>query len=183
MAHQLHISVEDSVHNLHYLYVKDYSKYDPMLPAEDCVLQVLVPGYYEWRTVIFPKGGNIALTSGMLGLGGSHTFDPLPDGLYQFRYSVNPHDKVFTTVKHYRTSIVEAELTRIAIDLYVDASPVLDECGNLVFDKNKKILSDTINRLKGLKLNVQFGSASVSDKMYREVELQLSRIRTQSTSM
>lgn len=73
------------------------------------ILEVLIPGYGESRTIaIIPSQPNVILSN--LLEAGCNPFSPsadLPDGVYWFTYRIAPHSVAFVTKSHLRTTSLD----------------------------------------------------------------------------
>lgn len=137
MAHKLLIDIQDSANDNKYIHVRDYSIWDPVLTVRDRIFQVLPPyGDQYWRIPI-PENGLMSISSTMLGLAEDQD---IPDGAYNYHYSVSPNNEVFIAACHYRVAILMNKVYGKMGVSSLGNSPSIDDCGNVEIDKEQTVL-------------------------------------------
>lgn len=90
------------------LVIEDTSIYDPLLGIDCPTLQIQYPGASQPVLIDVTPGFKAVLNAcslGMLPSGECSDNCPcIPDGIYDIRYSVSPHDKVFVEYAHLRVT-------------------------------------------------------------------------------
>lgn len=88
------------------LVIEDTSIYDPVLKVDCPTLQVQYPGAPSPVLIDVSPGFRAIINACALGIVGADQCTDncpcLPDGIYDIRYSVSPHDKVFVEYQHLR---------------------------------------------------------------------------------
>lgn len=153
MAHQLHIRVQDSLLDSRYIYVTDFSDYDPLIPILNHTLMVQPPGYETPVGLLFTlKGQNAYSQKSMEIVKFRSQNSALSDGLYAFTYSVSPNQNVYTLVYHFRTTVLEGRI----YNGFLQSRLLLakDEFNEKVFNDNIHKLIMAEKMLAGLKRNL-----------------------------
>ena len=88
------------------LVIEDTSIYDPLLKVDCPTLQVQYPGGNSPILIDVQEGFRAILNACSLGMASagqcSDSCPCLPDGIYDIRYSVSPHDRVYVEYSHLR---------------------------------------------------------------------------------
>lgn len=151
MAHQLNIKIEDSLTDLIFLSVTDISVYDSKLTVTNPVLLVRLPGSESYCTVNFIRNSTTNYTTKSLNY--SRALSNLPDGLYEFVYSVCPNEKVSISVSHFRVSNLEWDIKSLmaetSIALYDEFD--IDDCNNIKLTKQQNRLIALLYQLEAIK--------------------------------
>lgn len=92
-----------------HIVLTDMSQYNPDVPITDAQINITIPNFNKFVTISYNPKNVTIVNSIMLKL--SDTIDCLPSGLYEFRFSVCPNDKLFKV--QYFLNIC-TELKRIA---------------------------------------------------------------------
>ena len=96
--HQLFLKFPEST-NEGLLQINDISIYNSLIPVNCTTLEITPPGY-STPTVLtgLPQNFNLILNAcgiGLLAIGCDEICPVLPDGIYHFRFSVSPNNKVY----------------------------------------------------------------------------------------
>lgn len=181
MAHKLKTLVRDSALDANLLIVTDISQYDDRLEILNHTRYIQLPGFDDAIKVPFTIGETNAYNSRHLQQCGlNEPLQVLPDGLYTITTSVAPNTKVFTVNYHYRTA-------RIEIDIYTQLAKLrncpdvhdVDDCGNMIIQKQESILLRCLLLLESLKadfnLYTDYANAAAN---YTEIEKMLAAFKT-----
>ena len=101
------------------------------------LLDVTIPGYTEPFTVPFKASLINVYNSATLGLNIFLNQDGLivlPDGVWNFRYKVCPHDQLFFVRRYFRTTVLDSRIKQIYNEID------FKECDNNVVDRLKNQL-------------------------------------------
>ncbi|GAB3975841.1 hypothetical protein GCM10028806_34300 [Spirosoma terrae] len=108
------------------LVILDRSAY--FTEPEQALLNVILPGRVTASTIAMNVAGLTTLTGWELGLGGRVE---LPDGIYQIRYAVAPHDRVSVCLNYLKTSQLNARIDKWLLAVGCDTDDrQLDELGH-----------------------------------------------------
>lgn len=91
--------------NVKTLRVTDASFYNPKVPVECALLSVTPPGYLTAIDFNVKEGFSIVLNSSNLKIAKVKVYKELtalPDGIYTFRYSINPNEKIWVEYDYLR---------------------------------------------------------------------------------
>ncbi len=153
MAHQLNLSIEDDLLDLRFLSVTDLSVYDDRIAVTNLSMIVRVPGADVYNSVNFVKSEKTTYTSRSLKYTTGQAPCELPDGLYEFTYSVCPNEQVYINKKHFRVSNLEwsikSEMARTSINLYEEFD--IDDCGNIKLSKEQNRLITLLYQLEAIR--------------------------------
>lgn len=86
--------------------IQDVSIYNPNLPVTCGQLEVNVPGFTYSHTFEVIKDFTLKVNAGNLGIQSmtsNKQLQPLPDGNYTIRYSINPNSQLFVEYNYYNT--------------------------------------------------------------------------------
>lgn len=106
VKHQLSLEIPDT-NNVSVLRVFDTSLYADSFQTTCGLLQITSPGFNLPVNIDVLQNYNLVLNACTLGLqtaGCGESSNPIPDGIYQIRYSVAPNDKVFVEYNHLRVT-------------------------------------------------------------------------------
>jgi len=173
--HKLYLDFPENT-NEGILRVEDSSIYSSTIPFNCPTLEIIPPGYttatvYTGLSKQFRLFLN-ACTLGMLTTGCGSTCPIIPDGIYHFRYSVSPGDKVFVEYNMLRIVIImnRWEKTLCWIN-NVPCDPTNDK---LVLLREMQLIWEQIQTAKALVEDKHEYSDGV--QMYRLAEQKLENI-------
>lgn len=161
--HELEIAViEDG--NPATLIVQDTSRYfeDPGFP----MLDVRLPGSEHVHTIPVTVGQQTVVNGYLTGLGG---YVPMPDGIYQLRYSVSPNEAVFVCLAYLKTD----EL-RCRLDAYLAS---LNLCDEQVVRKAADLDSQVAVLLAAGGVHARQGRFDLSTQLYRKASQLVDRAK------
>jgi hypothetical protein len=106
-----------STHDVSSINVADASTYPDEPPIVTMpTLLITAPGFLPMSTVFNVQGDNI-LTSDMFGITEPGDIQPLPDGLYEFTYSIAPSIDNFTTIHIMRVDRLQEKFDKAFMSL------------------------------------------------------------------
>lgn len=92
-------------------HIFDTSSYSDSLGKTCMRVEIDIPGFTQTRLINVTPNFNIALNSYNFGITvGGDFLSPLPDGIYDLKYSVSPNDKIFINKSHLRTVQIDNQL-------------------------------------------------------------------------
>ena len=152
--------------------VLDSSIYLDGLTVVNCILEVTPPGYD--CPVIFntSKDFNITLNTANLKIYQSMSngqLPNLPDGVYHFKYSIDPNTKLFVEYDMLRTSKIDVMVRNAMKELYNDKSKV----GKTLFNDSLDNLLYIVNMLDTATYFVEDGDIKRGTELYNEAYLLL----------
>lgn len=165
MAHQLYLYIPENQLSSKTMEVIDCSVYDPDISIVNPTLQAKIPFGDDWITLKFIVSGRNYYTSNSFELSTNQLFNGLvdiPDGLYEFTYSVCPNDEV-----QYNVKILRDQITRCKILAKLSAY-LGDDCIKLTNCYGQDILSKTIQELKDLLILLD--TAVVDARLFKYVQ-------------
>ena len=140
--------------------IQDISLYDTNIKVTNASLKINIPDDSTDYFVQFKVKGNTFITSNSLGITSTNCkqgLSYLPDGIYNFTYSICPNETVF-----YKTSILRDQNTRQQI--YIKLSPFYGDCSNTAFSiYGQDITSQTRSKYETLLLILDIAQALVQD--------------------
>ena len=152
MRHILALDIPD-ISNEGILVINDLSIYTSALAISCPELQILPPGFGTPSVVNgFSTGFNLVLnvcTIGIMTANNCATSCPnLEDGIWHFRYSVSPNDKVYVEYDYLRTTKAITQL----MGLYCNAGmkPCLPDQETLYMVQQLDLIRDYLTAAKGL---------------------------------
>jgi len=113
---KLKIVVLDT-HDVEVINVADASTYPDGFLVLNPTLVATAPGFPPVNLTPFNVGGNNMLTSDMLGITAADVVDPLPDGIYQFSYSITPSSTAFTNISIMRVDRLQEKFDHVFMSL------------------------------------------------------------------
>ena len=150
------------------LNVLDASVYPQDLVVEDALLEILVPGF-DVATVEFSEGSNIILRSDDLNLTDEGVYDDLPDGVYVFRYSINPNYQNFVERTIMRVNRIQEKFDKAFLQLD------LMECDAAIKKQSKVDLNTIYMYIQGAIAAANNCAADHSAKLYLKADALLDR--------
>lgn len=96
-------------HNTKTIGILDISVYDPAIAVQGATLEVIPPGFNKIAVLFTPGALNI-LNSNNVGITNACSFQellPMPDGIWQIRYSIQPADRHSFHKDFMRTTLLE----------------------------------------------------------------------------
>lgn len=142
---------------------------------ESPTLNISVPGYENYLTFPFVVGQVNIFNSYSLRITTSLTDDcvsDIPDGIYDFTYSICPNDVLYTTISHLRTCQLEARLAK-----YWARVVTVCDTESKVFKELDKIEI----LLKGAKSNAIICNPEKAIELYKKANDLLKRLEGSST--
>lgn len=110
MAHKLAVYIDDCNNDCRVLTIRDISSYDSNITVTNPVLKLTIPGQdcnvfpvWMFSHTNYFTSASLGLTSGVC----SESLIDLPDGLYDYTYSVCPNEEVFVRGSFLRTCQTE----------------------------------------------------------------------------
>lgn len=158
MQNYLDYDIFDADMNLRTIVIIDKSTYLEKYP-ESPMLEVLPPGHTKWVSLPFKTRDTNTITSSQLNLTCGEV-DTLPDGVYRFRLSVCPNDKVFLCKNYLRTTILDYGIQDLILKIIGDCCPESK--------KLKKALVEIDILRNGAKAEVALGNVSRGASMYQK---------------
>lgn len=130
MVTKLDLNIIDTHNNLT-IGIADASTYDPVIPIANPSLEVTPPGGFSKVTLPFtPKSINI-INSNLAGITIACNYDELwvmPDGIWNFKYSIQPNLTTFVSLYYLRTTDIECKIqSAILKNLVGDGDPLPKE--------------------------------------------------------
>ena len=114
--HQLSLEVLD-VKNVNIFKITDTSIYTDKIAVDCETLHITVPGFNNPVAIDVTKGFDLVLNACDLYIqtsGCEDALQPLPDGIYNIRYSVSPNDKVYVEYSYLRvTALLDRWYTQL----------------------------------------------------------------------
>jgi len=105
-------------HDVQSINVADATPYQTIPPVvSNPTLLATPPGFPPISIVPFKVGTNNILTSDMLGITESGMINPLPDGIYQFTYSIDPSSVSYDTISIMRVDRLQAKFDKVFMTL------------------------------------------------------------------
>ena len=146
MIHTLNIEVPFTA-DLKSQRVFDTSIYNSAFNTTNNILEVTPPGYDCPVILETNSYFNIILNTANLKIiksDNNGNYPNLPDGIYKFRYSVDPNARVYIEKSYFRTSKIMAKLREVTNKLFSDKSKV----GKELFLETLKSLNYAENLIK-----------------------------------
>lgn len=172
MVTELYLEFPDTG-NVKTLRVTDGSYYNHKIKVECPILEVTPPGYSSAVSFNVTKGFSTVLNSSNLNISKVNAYSklqPLPDGVYKFKYSIKPNELLWIEYQHlrinafmkdYNTELCALKLQACEPDnetslklkklreirSYMEAAKIeVDECGNKIrgmelYEYAKKLLN------------------------------------------
>lgn len=171
MQHKPRIYVHDDPSDTKLLFVTDMTEYDSMIPVENRILEIKVPGVNDTRVVPFPKGKQTYYDSVIMGLFNSDCPNPLPDGLYTVKFSMAPNTELFHQVLYFRVAALENRIFRLISRVQLECPDGVDDCGNHVMKKVENLIMHSWMLCQSAKFNGRIeGLSEPSYNQYRQAE-------------
>lgn len=104
-----------------FMRLADNSVYNPNVPIENPILEILVPGFECAALINVTPGFNTLLNSSNLKIApasGYNQLTVLPDGPYHIRYSIKPNDKLFVTYTLFRVCQITQRYLKAVCSLF-----------------------------------------------------------------
>lgn len=180
MKPQLNIFVPDSI-DCKTLIVQDISIYGPDITVANAILEVTLPSYT--CPVIFnvTKGFTKVLSAADLELlqtSNINVSPSLPDGIYKFRFSIDPNLSIFVEKEEFRVCKIYSKLRNAIRKIFKD------KCNNtVIFRENLKKLNYIENLIKASVYMVQDENSDTNQaiKLYNEASELLNDIESCET--
>src|SRR5687768_15888211 len=137
MAHQIFLEVRDNFIDSRFLSVIDRSEYDGAVISP--IFQIRVPSSNTVITVPFIVSGESIYTS----ISTQYNIEelvPLPDGLYEFTYTIGTGgDQIITKVYYFRVYNLESSIRTGISKLVIQDCDYnkIDDCGNTQLSKQQ----------------------------------------------
>lgn len=95
-------------HNTYSLAIGDISTYPTGLNIVSPTMQITPPSFPTVHVTFTERSVNIynAYNLGLCAIESMSETTPLPDGVYEFKYSIHPHHKYYTTKTFIKTDII-----------------------------------------------------------------------------
>lgn len=100
--------IEIPTNNVKTLVLKDGSAYNPNLPVENAVIEVTSPGASKTYINRIHPGDTVVLNSSLLKIVPAKyatQLVPLPDGIYQIKFSIKPNMRLFVEYALLRNTV------------------------------------------------------------------------------
>lgn len=168
-AHQPAIWINEDNPDCRILEIFDISIYNPDIAVTNPVLKVILPGDTCEYFPIWARGGRSIYTSNTFSITHATCSDGLsnlPDGIYEFTYSVCPNETVFANYKYLRTCQLESLI-------FMYQSNILNgDCDNAVFNcygtdvtkSRLQELADLLTYISAAKADVKAGKVTSANK-------------------
>jgi hypothetical protein len=149
--------------------VIDASTYIESFPVENGLLEVTPPGYDCPVIISVIKNFNTVLTVSNLGIsqGNSNSIGiTLPDGIYHYKYSVDPNDDIYVEYDVMRTCKLSAKYREAIRQLFKKRVSL----GKTIFSENLKQLSyiDQLIRTSQYMVQDGVGDKRAAVELYNE---------------
>lgn len=172
MAHQLDLYFSEPEIDCNVISVTDVSLYDPLLSVQNPTLRLKVPGSDDFICVTFKLKGTTYITSNSLGLTAAACgidLLSLPDGVYEFEYSVCPNDEVII-----RPRLLRDCQTRNAILGRLTCIILQDCCEDKILDQfGRDITKQTLQVLRDLLVILDIARVDCQNLRYKEADNKL----------
>lgn len=106
-----------STHDVSTICVADASTYPTEPPVVTNPVLLITPPGFAAVSLPFNVQGNLIMNSSTLGISPPDVFEPLPDGLYTFTYSVFPSATNFATINIMRVDRLQEKFDRAFMQL------------------------------------------------------------------
>ena len=113
---KLKIVVLDT-HDVETINVADASTYPTDPPTVTNPILLATPPGFPPVSLVYKPGTNNILTSDILNITGVDVINPLPDGIYQFSYSVDPSSVNFSTISVMRVNRLQEKFDKVFMSL------------------------------------------------------------------
>lgn len=133
MISRLSLKIDDNT-NPETLIVKDTSWYNPDIPVTGAMLQITLPGFNHPIDFNVNKDFDIVLNSNTLGLTLSLNNQPyieLPDGIYIYKYSICPKDRLWVEYNLFRVNSIMKRYHNLL------CKSIISSCSFTIKDKDK----------------------------------------------
>lgn len=106
-----------STHDVSTICVADASTYPTEPPVVTSPTLLATPPGFDPVSLPFNVQGNLIMNSSLLGISPPDVFDPLPDGVYTFTYSIFPSATNFTTINIMRVDRLQEKFDKAFMKL------------------------------------------------------------------